>query len=189
MRQRIKKSEITSYSAATYSLVPVEDKKSLDQYVQDSDGIVYKVMPNHYLKLSPWKDGEDRRVHEIEKDNYRMITYKNACMIINSQFNNTVEDWEFNGKQYIANAIGDNKNIDEYSYLLSTLPNHTITISSNDNLSELKLVRHKGKMYYILIINEFLPRVKAYDLFGNFCMWAGIDNCKPVFCKTDRRYI
>lgn len=184
MRPRIKKSEISSYN-----LVPIEEGNGSDKYIQDNEGIVYKVMPTHYLKLSPWKDGEDRRVHEIQNDNYRMITYKNACMIINSQFNNTVENWNFNGKQYIANAIGDNKNIEEYSYLLSTLPNHTITISSNDNLSELKLIRHKGKMYYILIINEYLPRVKAYDLFGNFCMWAGIDNCKPVFCKTDKRYI
>ena len=184
MRARIKKSEITSYT-----LVPIEDGKVTDQYIQDNQGIVYKVMPNHYLKLSPWKDGEDRRVMEIENDDYQVITYKNACMIINKQFNNTVENWEFNGKQYIANAIGDNKNIEEYSYLLSTLPNHTITISSNDNLTELKLIRHKGKMYYILIINQFLPRVKAYDLFGIFCMWAGIDNCKPIFCKDDRRYI
>ena len=148
MRPRIKKSEISSYN-----LVPIEEGNGSDKYIQDNEGIVYKVMPTHYLKLSPWKDGEDRRVHEIQNDNYRMITYKNACMIINSQFNNTVENWNFNGKQYIANAIGDNKNIEEYSYLLSTLPNHTITISSNDNLSELKLIRHKGKMYYILIIN------------------------------------
>ena len=125
MRPRIKKSEISSYN-----LVPIEEGNGSDKYIQDNEGIVYKVMPTHYLKLSPWKDGEDRRVHEIQNDNYRMITYKNACMIINSQFNNTVENWNFNGKQYIANAIGDNKNIEEYSYLLSTLPNHTITISS-----------------------------------------------------------
>ena len=127
MRPRIKKSEISSYN-----LVPIEEGNGSDKYIQDNEGIVYKVMPTHYIKLSPWKDGEDRRVHEIQNDNYRMITYKNACMIINSQFNNTVENWNFNGKQYIANAIGDNKNIEEYSYLLSTLPNHTITISSND---------------------------------------------------------
>ena len=157
MRPRIKKSEISSYN-----LVPIEEGNGSDKYIQDNEGIVYKVMPTHYLKLSPWKDGEDRRVHEIQNDNYRMITYKNACMIINSQFNNTVENWNFNGKQYIANAIGDNKNIEEYSYLLSTLPNHTITISSNDNLSELKLIRHKGKMYYILIINEYLLEVNIH---------------------------
>lgn len=160
-----------------------------NQYVQDKDGIVYKVMPSHYLKLSPWKDGEDRRVREIVEDDFRVITYKNACMIINNQFNNTVEDWEFNGKKYIANAIGTNKNLKEYTYLLSTLPNHSISIQSNDGLTELKLIRHKGKIYYILIINEFLPRVQAYDLMGKFCQWANIGNCKPIYCETDNRYI
>ena len=104
MRPRIKKTEANSYT-----LIPIEEGKLNDKYIQDNAGIVYKVMPNHYLKLSPWKDGEDRRVREIENDDYQVITYKNACMIINKQFNNTVEDWEFNGKKYIANAIGELK--------------------------------------------------------------------------------
>ena len=38
-------------------------------------------------------------------------------------------------------------------------------------------------------INEFLPRVKAYNLFGEFVQWIGIKNCKPIFCETDNRYI
>ena len=33
------------------------------QYIQDCNDVVYKVMPSHYLKLSPWNDGEDRRVN------------------------------------------------------------------------------------------------------------------------------
>ena len=51
------------------------------------------------------------------------------------------------------------------------------------------MIKHKGKIYYILIINEFLPRVKAYNLFGEFVQWIGIKNCKPIFCETDNRYI
>ena len=110
-------------------------------------------------------------------------------MIINNQFANKVETWKFNGKNYIANSIGTNKNIEEYTYLLSTLPNHTLSITSNDNLNELKLIRHKGKIYYILIINEYLPRVQMYNLFGDFCQWCGITDCKPIFCKEDKKYI
>ena len=162
------------------------------------------MMPTHLLKLSPWEDGEDRRVYEQDFDNYNVITYKNACMIVNKQFNDTVETWERNGKKYIANSIADNINTTEHGYLLSTLPSHkvflkdansmmkytdNVSIESEDGTQELKLIRHKGKMYYILIIKEFLPRVKAYDLFGNFCQWIGIENAKPVFCETDMRYI
>lgn len=159
------------------------------KYVQDKNNVVYKVTPTHLLKLSPWEEGEDRRVMEKDIDGYKVITYNNACMIVNTQFANKVEEWNFNGKKYIANSIGTNKNIKEYAYLLSTLPNHTITITNNDSLNELKLVKHKGKIYYILIINEYLPRVQAYNLFGEFCQWCGIDQCKPIFCETDNRYI
>ena len=66
---------------------------------------------------------------------------------------------------------------------------NTLSIQSNDGTSELKMIKHKGKIYYILIINEFLPRVKAYNLFGEFVQWIGIKNCKPIFCETDNRYI
>ncbi len=159
------------------------------KYVQDKNEIVYKVMPNHLLKLSPWEDGEDRRVMEKDIDGYKVISYQNACMIVNTQFANKVEEWKFNGKKYIANSIGTNKNIKEYAYLLSTLPNHTLTITDNNSLNELKLIKHKGKIYYILIVNEYLPRVQMYNLFGEFCQWCGIDQCKPIFCETDNRYI
>lgn len=159
------------------------------KYIQDNNEIVYKVMPNHLLKLSPWEDGEDRRVLEKDIDGYKVISYQNACMIVNTQFANKVEKWKFNGKKYIANSIGTNKNIKEYAYLLSTLPNHTLTITDNNSLNELKLIKHKGKIYYILIVNEYLPRVQMYNLFGEFCQWCGIDQCKPIFCETDNRYI
>ena len=56
-------------------------------------------------------------------------------------------------------------------------------------MTELKLIKHKGKIYYILIVNEFLPRVQAYNLFGEFCQWCGIDQCKPIFCEDDNRYV
>ena len=176
-------------------------------YVQDNLGLVYKVMPDYLLKMSPWKDGEDRRVYEKTTDEYRMITYSNACMIVNNQFNNTTEKWEHKGKKYIASSRSDNKDIHEHTYFLTTLPNHktiirdskalinkmpdgnTLSIQSNDGTSELKMIKHKGKIYYILIINEFLPRVKAYNLFGEFVQWIGIKNCKPIFCETDNRYI
>lgn len=175
------------------------------KYIQSNNGEVYKVTPNHFLKMSPWKDGEDRRVYELDNENYSMLTFENACMIVNKQFANTVEKWEHKGKKYIANSLGD-KDPNEHAYLLSTLPSHSVmkktkdvlkilpngqslTIQSNDGLSELKMIKHKGKVYYILIINEFLPRVKMYNMFGEFCQWCNIKFCKPIFCETDKRYI
>lgn len=174
-----------------------------DNYLQSSNGNVYKVMDKYLLQISPWKHGDDRRVYTYNSDDMTIITYQNACMIVNKQYNEIDEEWEHNGKKYKARALV-NKNIDEHTAMLSMLPSHYIKESSkilrtlpdensitfNDECgNEFKMVKHKGKIYYILIINEFLPRVKMYNLFGEFCQWANIKFCKPIFCETDKRYI
>ena len=177
-----------------------------EQYLQSYTGNIYKVMDNYLLQISPWKYGDDRRVYEYENDNYHIINYQNACMIVNKQFSNINEEWERNGKRYLASKIDENVTVDQHVALLNMLPNHriinktrnllsslpnnnSITISSEDETTQLKLIKHNGKIYYILIINEFLPRVKMYDTFGKFCKWANIKNCKPIFNATDKKYI
>ena len=61
------------------------------KYIQTGDNDVYKITPDHFLKISPWKHGDDRRVYEIEDDNYRMLTFENACLIVNKQLINSGE--------------------------------------------------------------------------------------------------
>ena len=133
------------------------------EYIQTKNGDVFKVMQDHFLKMSPTPYGQDRRIYEISNDEVTMLTFENACMIVNKQFAEQDERWERNGKKYLASAT-INKDIDEHTYLLSTLPNHsivkqakhylanvpnnqTISIESEDGLTELKMVTHKGKIY------------------------------------------
>ena len=166
-------------------------------------GNIYKVMDNYLLKMSPWKDGEDRRLYEYEDEDMSVITYQNACMIVNKQYNETDEEWEHNGKKYKARAIV-NKNIDEHTAMLSMLPSHyikdstkilktmpdenSITFSDNKG-NEFKMVKHKGKIYYCLIINSYLPKVQLYNTFGEFCQMVNIKNVKPIFNETDKKYM
>jgi len=160
-------------------------------------------MDNYLLRMSPGKDGEDRRVFEYDDSDMHVITYQNACMIVNKQFAETDEEWEHNGKKYRARAIV-NKDIDEHTAMLSMLPSHYIKESSkilkslpdensitiNDtNGNEFKMVKHKGKVYYCLLINQFLPKVQLYDTFGKFCQMVNIKNVKPIFNETDKRYV
>lgn len=180
----------------------MEDTK----YVQSqTDGSVYKMLPDYFLKLSPWKDGEDRRVVEEDLGEYKMIRYENACMIVNSQFRRTKEEWSHKGKDYVAYPIKD-QDKEERTYFLQALPSHkvilkdaksilnndgisVVSMTSDDGVQEFKMVKHKGKIYYILIINEYLPRVQAYNTFGEFCQWVGINDCKPIYSKTDKRFV
>ena len=174
-----------------------------DGYLQSKDGKIYKIMSTHLLQLSPWKDGEDRRLYEYNDDDMTVITYQNACMIVNKQFIESDEEWEHNGKKYKANAIV-NKNIDEHTAMLSLLPSHYIKESvkilktlpnensitfSDEHGNEFKMVKHNGKVYYCLIINQYLPKVKLYNTFGQFCQMVNIKNVKPIFNETDKKYI
>lgn len=174
-----------------------------DNYLQSSNGNVYKVMDKYLLQLSPWKYGDDRRVYTYNSDDMTIITYQNACMIVNKQYNEIDEEWEHNGKKYKARALV-NKNIDEHTAMLSMLPSHYIKESSkilrklpdensitfNDERgNQFKIVKHKGKLYYCLIINKYLPKVSLYNTFGKFCQMVNIKNVKPIFNETDKRYI
>lgn len=175
-----------------------------DTYLQSSyTGNVYKVMNNYLLQMSPWKDGDNRRIYEYDDNDMHVITYQNACMIVNKQFSETDEEWEHNGKKYKARAIVQ-RDPEEYAALLSMLPSHyiresvktlktlpnenTITIS-NENGDEFKIVKHKGKIYFALIINSYLPKVAIHDTFGKFCQWVNIKNLKPIYNETDKKYI
>ena len=174
-----------------------------DKYLQSYTGNIYKVMDKYLLQLSPWKDGDDRRLYEYDDSNMTVITYKNACMIVNKQFNETDEEWEHHGKKYKARALV-NKNIDEHIAMLNMLPSHYIkeskdilkilpngdSISFSDNHgNEFKMIKHKGKVYYCLIVNQFLPKVQLYDTFGRFCQMVNIKNIKPIFNETDKKYV
>jgi len=174
-----------------------------DKYLQSYNGNIYKVMDKYLLQMSPWKDGEDRRLYSYDDENMTVITYKNACMIVNKQYNEIDEEWEHNGKKYRARALV-NKDIDERSAMLSMLPSHYIKDSvnilknlPNDNTltlsdkkgNEFKIVRHKGKIYYCLIINSFLPKVSLYTTFGKFCQMVNIKNVKPIFNETDKKFM
>lgn len=175
-----------------------------DTYLQSNEGVIYKIMDDHLLQLSPWKDGDDRRVYEYDDDNMKVISYQNACMIVNKQYNEIDEEWEHNGKQYKARAIV-NKDINEHIAMLSMLPSHYIketknilkTLPNENSISirdeygnEFKMVKHNGKIGYILLLNKpNVTRTKFYNTFGEFCKWVGIKDVKPIYCVDDKKYI
>ncbi len=175
-----------------------------DRYLQSTEGKIYKIMDNHLLQLSPWKDGDDRRIYEYDDSEMHVITYQNACMIVNKQYNEIDEEWEHNGKKYKARALV-NKDINEHTAMLSMLPSHYIkestkilgTLPNENSISisdeynnEFKMVKHNGKIGYILLLNKpNITRTKFYNTFGEFCKWVGIKDVKPIYCIDDKKYI
>lgn len=181
-----------------------EIKEFTGQYVQSNNGDIFKVLEDHFLKISPWKIGDDRRIKEMDLSKCKILTYKNACMIVNTQFANTKEEWDYKGDHYVADVIPD-MSYEMYAGFLKLLPDHeflksseetlknvdngSVEVEDNDSKIKLKIVKHKGKIYYCLILNEFLPRVRMYDLFGKFLQWANIKNVKPIWSQNKKRFI
>lgn len=173
------------------------------KYLQSYTGDIFKVLPTHYLKISPWKDREDRRVKELDADKCTILTYKNACMIVNKQFDEAIEEWSHNGIEYKSDPITCT-DPSQYASLLSLLPSHKVIQKSSDILKiskddttlslqsgpiEMKMVKHKGKIYYCMIVDKYLPRVQMYNMFGEFLQWANIKHVKPIYSKTNKQYI
>lgn len=173
-------------------------------YIQSSyTGKIYKVMDKYILQMSPWNDGDDRRIYEYDDDDMHVIAYQNACMIVNKQFQETDEQWEHNGKSYKAPALAlkdpqqrgamlamlPTHYIKESTKTLSAMPNgNSITISDGKG-NEFKMVKHQGKVYYCLVVEKILPKISLYDMFGKFCKMVNIKNVKPIYNETDKKYI
>lgn len=180
------------------------DNNNDSKYICTIDEKVFKITPTHFLQLSPWNDGDDRRVYEMSDENYHIITYQNACMIVNKQFQDIDERWQRNDKHYIARKNNQDRSPYEIAAIINMLPSHELVtqmssilgqlpddsqLSIQNEKTEFKMIRHNGKINYVLIVDEYLPRVQLYDTFGKFCKWANIKNIKPIFCETDKRYI
>ena len=101
-----------------------------DKYLQSiKNDKIYKVMDNYLLQMSPWSNGDNRRLYEFEDDDFMIVTYQNACMIVNKQFLESDEEWEHNGKQYIARSLKD-KTLEEHTAMLNMLPAHYVKDSA-----------------------------------------------------------
>ena len=85
--------------------------------------------------------------------------------------------------------IFETRNISYLEQILKTFPNENSISISNENGNEFKMIKHKGKVYYCLIINQYLPKVQLYDTFGKFCQMVNIKNVKPIYNQTDKKYV
>lgn len=89
-------------------------------YVKDKHDNVWKYIPSkdHFLKISPWKNGEDRRINRylIEKliTNGKLVQYTKRSgirEIINKRWDNVDFEWDYNGDHFIVDALRSNDDI------------------------------------------------------------------------------
>ena len=94
--------------------------KSFDifPYVKDKHDNVWKYISakDHFIKISPWKDGEDRRVNRFQIEQKinkgELVQYSNKQgikQIINERWDKEDREWDFNGDHFVVSPrMNDN---------------------------------------------------------------------------------
>jgi len=76
------------------------------EYVVDKHNNVWKYIKSkdHFIKVTPWKDGEDRRMNRFQIENLinigKLVQMKGkprVYEIINERWDNDERSWEYNG--------------------------------------------------------------------------------------------
>ena len=76
----------------------------------DNKGVIYKYIfnKNHFVKLTHWSIGEERRVDveslskEYNNKELKELKQTKACELTNKYWNSLTREWEYNGKKYKA---------------------------------------------------------------------------------------
>lgn len=79
-------------------------------YFIDNKGVIYKYIfnKNHFVKLTHWSIGEERRVNveflskEYNNKELKELKQTKACELANIYWNSHTREWEYNGKKYKA---------------------------------------------------------------------------------------
>ena len=149
-------------------------------FVVDKHNNVWKYVKtkDHFIKVTPWKPGEDRRVNrfEIEKliTSNALTQMKNKPTvheIINNRWREVDFSWEFNGKKFYVDPY---KSMDE----CMKAPLHKFVHKYKDFEGK---QREYCESFRIGFHNGKLVWFAAYHYFPQLCMWPFEDvNKEPT---------
>ena len=85
-------------------------KKHKKVYFINNKGVIYKYIfnKNHFVKLTHWSIGEERRVDveflskEYNNKELKELKQTKACELTNKYWNSLTREWEYNSKKYKA---------------------------------------------------------------------------------------
>ena len=175
-------------------------------YVKDKHDNVYKNLnkKGHYLKITPWIDGEDRRINVFEIESLvksgklTAIERTDALCAANKRWHTDERSWEFNGQTFCVEAI-DGKDTEK----ALKAPMHTFVTKykgadgkdhSFDRRYRIGML--KGDMVWWEGTGNF-PQVCVYRFisideepkFDNGFCYVNARHIKPIMNKYTRKYI
>lgn len=167
------------------------------KYILTSNNNIYKWVENkgYYLKMTPWEDGEDRRVSPNEIGEYTRISFSSAMAKLNLLWNGGVFTWRFNGDNYKVYP-NIKPSLDGESFnSLHKAPTHDFPHEWTDRNGERRISHdyyricfYQGKIYWAKI-SQYYPQIYLLKFEGidvppawsKHVRWANFKHCRPIF--------
>ena len=182
-------------------------KVKLNKFIVDRKKNIYKYITNHqyYLKITPWKQGEDRR-KTIDDINDMLSTGKaipeknehNIYQMLNDIWDQTYDSWEHCGYTYEVDLFENTK----MRMNFQKIPWHYFSEKSTNYLGiekeqkyNYKIGYNCGNLYWVEI-GGYLPRVRLFNFIDentppdrfNF-KWSKLEHVRPIYNKKLKKYI
>lgn len=167
------------------------------KYILTSDNHIYKWVENkeYYLKMTPWEDGEDRRVSPNDIGEYTRISFSSAMTKLNLIWNSGVFTWRFNGDNYMVYP-NIKPSLDGESFNpLHKAPTHDFPNEWTDRDGERRISHdyyricfYQGKIYWAKN-SHYYPQIMLLKFEGmdvppdwrKHVKWANFKHCRPIF--------
>lgn len=179
-----------------YNMNQIRDFR-ICKYIKDKKNHYWKYRPNRmdFIKVTPWKPGEDRRLtldevrNGIRNGKYiqDQIALKNARTKINEIWMNTPFEWDYDGDHFMVDVVKSKKS----EYYKAPIHN----LNKSGWYSDWRLGFVNGQIYWV---NEYhySPRCiiipfQGYDKYPDYTLsrWCHIRQIRPIWSVNKRAYI
>ena len=165
-------------------------------YFIDNNGVIYKYIfnKNHFVKLTHWSIGEERRVDveflfkEYNNKELKELKRTKACELTNKYWSSITREWEYNWRKYKVLSIKDGltQGIDPekdgklhifpkeyFRYYIGLYQNRIIWYTYNS---------YDGSC----LIFKFIDINKQPSVYDDFCGYISRKGIQPIIdCETN----
>lgn len=176
-------------------------------YVCDKHNNIWKYTDDgHFLKVSPWNNGEDRRINrfEIEKliEEGKLTQYTAKSQLfekLNKRWDDVTSSWTYNGDTFEVFTLGSDGR-DFYKAPLHKF-SHTYTLQNGKTVeyfSEYRIVFFNGNIYWATPYH-YWPQVQLYHFvseneeplthLNTYFRWVKGYHLRPIWSTNKQEYI
>lgn len=173
------------------------------EYVVDKHNNVWRYIKSkdHFIKVTPWDNGEDRRMNRSEIERFiesgELIQMKGkprVYEIINERWDNDVRSWEYNGMHFEAGKNSkENQAFDApfHKFLHSYKDQDGKTV---EYTHDYRIGYFNGKIiwwscYHYYPRTYILPFESLDKEPSGFGSWTNIKHIKPIYNLSTGNYI